>query len=61
MLFRSALAWVLRNDVISSPIIGPTRMQHLTDATAALEISLDPAEIEALESSYEIRTETWFN
>jgi len=29
-----ALAWVLRNPVVSAPIVGATKQQHLTDAAA---------------------------
>ena len=35
-----ALAWVLSNPVVTSPIIGPRTMEHLTDAARALELEL---------------------
>jgi aryl-alcohol dehydrogenase-like predicted oxidoreductase len=44
------LAWLLTQPGMTAPIIGTTRMQHLEDAVAALEISLtdeDRAELEA--------------
>jgi len=47
-----ALAWMLSKPVISAPIIGATRMEHLEDAVAALSLHLEPAEIEALEAPY---------
>jgi aryl-alcohol dehydrogenase-like predicted oxidoreductase len=47
-----ALAWMLSKAVISAPIIGATRMEHLEDAVAALSVQLEPAEIEALEAPY---------
>lgn len=47
-----ALAWVLSKPVVTSPIIGATKAQHLDDAVAALAIELDDEEIEALETSY---------
>jgi aryl-alcohol dehydrogenase (NADP+) len=48
-----ALAWVLRNPVVSAPIIGVTKPAHLSDAVAALELELDDAEVAALEEPYE--------
>ena len=47
-----ALAWVLSKSVITAPIVGATRMQHLDDAAAALSIRLDEFEIAALEAAY---------
>src|SRR6516225_2079251 len=37
---QAALAWVLKNPVVTAPIVGPTRPHHLTDAAAALDIRL---------------------
>ena len=47
-----ALAWVLSKPVISAPIVGPTKIGHLTDAVAALDIELTADEIVALEEHY---------
>jgi 1-deoxyxylulose-5-phosphate synthase len=47
-----ALAWMLQKDVVTSPIIGATRMQHLEDAVAAISIKLTPDEIQPLEEPY---------
>ncbi|WP_029620494.1 aldo/keto reductase [Pseudorhizobium marinum] len=47
-----ALAWILSKSEITAPIIGATRLQHLDDAVAALEVKLTTAEIAALESNY---------
>ena len=47
-----ALAWVLRNPVVTAPIVGPTKEHHLADAVAALDVHLTDAEVEALESAY---------
>ncbi|HUX65779.1 MAG TPA: aldo/keto reductase, partial [archaeon] len=47
-----ALAWVLKNPMVASPIVGPTKAEHLADAVGALDISLTPDEIEKLEASY---------
>jgi len=55
-----ALAWVLRNPVVSSPIIGATRPHHLTDAVAALDVTLTGDEVSALEEHYTPRKPTYY-
>jgi aryl-alcohol dehydrogenase-like predicted oxidoreductase len=47
-----ALAWVLRNRVITAPIIGTSKPHHLDDAVAALSIELTDDEVKALEAPY---------
>jgi aryl-alcohol dehydrogenase-like predicted oxidoreductase len=47
-----ALAWMLAKPVITSPIVGATKPNHLTDAVAALSVKLTPEEIAALEKPY---------
>ncbi|MGI4790058.1 MAG: aldo/keto reductase [Janthinobacterium lividum] len=47
-----ALAWMLHKSVITSPIVGATKMSHLEDAVAALEVSLSAEEIASLEEAY---------
>ena len=47
-----ALAWVLRNPVVTAPIVGATRAHHLEDAVAALNVKLSDDEIARLESGY---------
>ena len=47
-----ALAWVLRNPVVSAPIVGSTKVQHLDDAVAALDLTLTDEEVTALEEHY---------
>ena len=47
-----ALAWLLRNPVVTSPIVGVTRPTHLSDAIAAGEVELDPDEAAYLEEPY---------
>ncbi len=47
-----ALAWVARNPVVTAPIIGATRSSHLTDAVAALELTLTDDEVRRLEEPY---------
>jgi aryl-alcohol dehydrogenase (NADP+) len=47
-----ALAWLLRNPVVSAPIVGATRLPHLQDAIAAVDLVLDDAEAAFLEEAY---------
>ena len=47
-----ALAWVLQKPEVSAPIIGATKIEHLDDAVAALDLALAPDEISALERDY---------
>lgn len=49
---RIALAWLLANPAITAPIIGATRISHLDDAVAALDVSLSSDEIAYLEEPY---------
>jgi 1-deoxyxylulose-5-phosphate synthase len=47
-----ALAWVLKNRVVTAPIVGPTKPHHLSDAVAALDVHLTDDEVRALEEPY---------
>ena len=47
-----ALAWLLHNPVVTSPIVGVTRPSHLSDAIAAVDVELDANEVAYLEESY---------
>ena len=47
-----ALAWVLQQPGITSPIVGASKMSHLEDAVAALSLKLDEGELEALAEPY---------
>jgi len=47
-----ALAWVLSKPYITAPIIGATRLEHLEQAVAALEIQLSEEEVRRLEEAY---------
>jgi aryl-alcohol dehydrogenase-like predicted oxidoreductase len=47
-----ALAWLLQQPGVTSPIVGASKMQHLEDAVAALSVSLDSAELKALAEPY---------
>ncbi len=45
-----ALAWVSRR--VTAPIVGATKMQHLEDALASLQLDLTDDEVAALEAPY---------
>jgi 1-deoxyxylulose-5-phosphate synthase len=55
-----ALAWVLKNPVVTAPIVGPTKPHHLPDAVAALDVQLTDEEIRSLEEPYGPRLPTAF-
>jgi aryl-alcohol dehydrogenase (NADP+) len=48
-----ALAWLLSKPVITSPIVGATKQQHLQDAVDAVDLALDEDEVRTLEEPYE--------
>lgn len=48
-----ALAWMLNKPHITAPIIGTTKMDHLEQAIAALEIELSEEEMKRLEEPYQ--------
>jgi aryl-alcohol dehydrogenase-like predicted oxidoreductase len=47
-----ALAWVMQKPGVTSPIIGATKISHLDDAVAAVDVKLTAEEIAALEANY---------
>ncbi len=47
-----ALAWILAKPGVTAPIVGASKMQHLEQAVAALEIRLSPEELRFLEEPY---------
>ena len=49
---QEALAWMLSKPGITAPIVGTTDPKHVQEAVAALDITLDAAEIQALEAPY---------
>jgi aryl-alcohol dehydrogenase-like predicted oxidoreductase len=49
---RVALAWLLRKSEITAPIVGATRLEHLDDAIAALELELSADDVAAREAPY---------
>jgi aryl-alcohol dehydrogenase-like predicted oxidoreductase len=49
---RISLAWLLAKPGVTAPIIGATKLAHLEDALAALDVELTPDDIARLESPY---------
>ncbi|MEJ7570286.1 MAG: aldo/keto reductase, partial [Gaiellaceae bacterium] len=47
-----ALAWLLHKPGVTAPIVGATRLEHLEDALAAVELALDEKEIRRLKEPY---------
>ena len=47
-----ALAWILHKPAVTAPIVGASKMQHLDDAIAALDVRLTEDEIRQLEEAY---------
>ena len=50
-----ALAWMLSKPVMAAPIIGTTRLDHIDDAAAAVDVTLGTHDIARLEKPYEFR------
>lgn len=55
-----ALAWVLKNPVVSAPIVGATKPYHLPEAITALDLCLTDEEVESLEQPYTPHGPSWF-
>ena len=49
---RVALAWLLSKPAVAAPIIGATKLEHLDDALAALDLELSDDEVRRLEAPY---------
>ena len=50
-----AIAWVLQNPIVTSPIVGASKPHHLPDALKALELKFDEATKKYLEEPYKTR------
>jgi aryl-alcohol dehydrogenase-like predicted oxidoreductase len=48
-----ALAWMLHKPGVTAPIVGATKLNHLDDAIAAVDVALTPDEIKVLEQPYQ--------
>ena len=55
-----ALAWVLRNPIVSAPIVGATKPHHLQQAVDALSLELSDEEAHELEASYVNHGPAWY-
>jgi NDP-hexose 2,3-enoyl reductase len=47
-----ALAWLLRQDAVTAPIVGPRTMEQLTSALRALEVTLGEADLARLDQIF---------
>jgi 1-deoxyxylulose-5-phosphate synthase len=47
-----ALAWLRQQPGVTAPIVGASRVQHLEDAVASLDVVLNPDEMKALDEPY---------
>jgi 1-deoxyxylulose-5-phosphate synthase len=47
-----ALAWLLSRPAVDAPIIGATKLEHLDDAVAAVDVELSDDECKRLEAPY---------
>jgi 1-deoxyxylulose-5-phosphate synthase len=47
-----ALAWLLGRPAVSAPIVGATKLGHLDDAVAAVDLTLTAEEVARLEAPY---------
>jgi aryl-alcohol dehydrogenase-like predicted oxidoreductase len=50
-----ALAWLLHQPAVTAPIVGASKMKHLDDAIAAVDIKLTDDEAKALAKGYQTR------
>ena len=55
-----ALAWVLRNPLVSAPIVGATKPNHLAEAVEALALALTDEEAQELEAPYRQHGPSWY-
>ncbi|CAB4897985.1 unannotated protein [freshwater metagenome] len=55
-----ALAWVMQQPGITSPIVGVTKPQHLVDAIAAVDVKLSTQDLTLLEDPYTPRAVAGF-
>ena len=47
-----ASAWLLGKSAVTAPIVGATKLRHLEDALAAVDLTLDADELARLEAPY---------
>ena len=49
---KVAMAWLLSRPAVTAPIVGVTKMHHLEEAVAAVDLKLSDNDIKALEEPY---------
>ncbi|MGH8964288.1 MAG: aldo/keto reductase, partial [Actinomycetes bacterium] len=49
-----ALAWLLHKPAVTAPIVGATKVAHLDDALAALDVTLTDMELQRLQEQYRV-------
>jgi aryl-alcohol dehydrogenase-like predicted oxidoreductase len=49
---RIALAWLLGKPAVTAPIVGATKLDHIEDALAAVDVTLSEDEVARLEAPY---------
>jgi len=47
-----ALAWLLGKPAVTAPVVGATKLRHLEDAIAAVDVTLSEDEVARLEAPY---------
>jgi aryl-alcohol dehydrogenase-like predicted oxidoreductase len=47
-----ALAWLLHKPGVTAPVVGATKVEHLHDAVAALDVTLTETDLHRLEERY---------
>lgn len=47
-----ALAWLLGKSAVTAPIVGATKLRHLDDAIAAVDLTLSEDEVARLDAPY---------
>lgn len=50
-----ALAWLVSKSAVTAPVVGATKLSHIDDAIAALDVELSEGDLERLESAYTTR------
>jgi aryl-alcohol dehydrogenase-like predicted oxidoreductase len=55
-----ALAWVLQKQPVTAPIVGVSKLEQLTDAIGAVDVTLTPEDVAALEAPYTPRQPAGF-
>jgi aryl-alcohol dehydrogenase-like predicted oxidoreductase len=48
-----ALAWQLQTDHVDAPIVGVTKIEHVEEAAAAVDLSLSSGDVEYLKAPYQ--------